>query len=144
MALKRDGNKTSLARSCNTALNASSYYLRQLIVGISTKTTTHTALILSQYLPYTPGCCTSPFSSPPLRVLAATNQNNFRLMSLLSTRIAACLFSYNNSHQMSTCLLCCLSPHDLHVVTPQSSTGLQTYKMWPYATTQAIAFQIFL
>ena len=67
--------------------------LKLFIAGISAKTTTHTVFILSQYLCYIPGSCTSPFGSPPVHVLAATSQNNSRLMSLLSTRIAAvCLF----------------------------------------------------
>ena len=58
-----------------------SLILREHIAGISAKTATHTTFILSQYLCYTPGCCTSPFGSPPLPVIAASGFGNLRLTS---------------------------------------------------------------
>ena len=61
---------------------SSSYCLRQLIVHISAKTTIHTALILSEYLCYTPGYCTSPFDSPHVPVTAAINENRPSLNSM--------------------------------------------------------------
>ena len=53
-----------------SSLSLSLLILKKHIARISAKTTPHTALILSQYLCYTPGCCTSPFDSPPLPTIA--------------------------------------------------------------------------
>ena len=73
--LVASSSRKSVTQVCPTDFqSSSSILLRQHIAGISAKTTAHTALILSQYLCYTPGYCTSPFGSPPFSVSAAIHQ----------------------------------------------------------------------